>query len=102
MDFAGGELDTLKEIVDLYLTQTGEQVAELERAIQIGDPEEVKRLAHKTAGASATCGMLAIVPALRELERMGYEGHLDNAQALGAQARKELERISHFLLNYQP
>jgi CheY-like chemotaxis protein/HPt (histidine-containing phosphotransfer) domain-containing protein len=102
MDFAGGELDTLKEIVDLYLSQTSEQVAELERAIQVGNPEEVKRLAHKTAGASATCGMLAIVPALRELERLGYEGHLTNAQALGVQARKELDRISQFLLNYQP
>jgi CheY-like chemotaxis protein/HPt (histidine-containing phosphotransfer) domain-containing protein len=102
LDFVGGEPDTLKEIVDLYLSQTSKQVAELERAIQVGNPEEVKRLAHKTAGASATCGMLAIVPALRELERLGYEGHLTNAQALGVQARKELDRISHFLLNYQP
>ena len=61
--------------------------------------EEIQHLAHKSAGASATCGMNAIVPHFRELERQGYEGKLSGAPALLARAGKELERIRTFLNN---
>src|SRR5205814_4691602 len=73
LDFTDGNLDSLRELVTLYLDQTGGQLEQLEAAIQAGTAQDVRRLAHSCAGASATCGMSRLVPLLRELERQGYE-----------------------------
>ena len=74
LDFTDGDPENLRELVTLYLDQTGEQLEQLEAAVQAGAAQEVRRLAHSCAGASATCGMRRLVPLLRELERQGFEG----------------------------
>ena len=100
IDIAGGaETALLRELTDLYLRQTTEQIESLMVAVEAGAVREVERIAHKSAGASVTCGMNAIVPPLRELERQGHEGNLSGAAALVSQASKELERIRIFLNN---
>jgi len=73
---------------------------ELRAAAEKSGSKEVERIAHKAAGASATCGMNAIVPTLRELERQGRENALKDAVLLVARAAKELERIRAFLDTY--
>jgi CheY-like chemotaxis protein/HPt (histidine-containing phosphotransfer) domain-containing protein len=98
IDLAGGEMG-MCELTDLYLGQTTEQMESLKLAVEAGAVQEVERIAHKSAGASATCGMNAIVAPLRELERQGHEGKLSDAAALVSQASKELERIRIFLNN---
>jgi HPt (histidine-containing phosphotransfer) domain-containing protein len=100
LDFTDGNLDSLRELVTLYLDQTGRQVEQLEAAIQAGSAQEVRRLAHSCAGASATCGMGRLVPLLRELERQGYEEKLTTAPQLCQEAGREFERIRSFLEAY--
>ena len=99
VELAGGDEVGIAELTDLYLNQTTEQLQSLKTAVEAGVVQDVERIAHKSAGASATCGMNSIVPALRELERQGREGKLSNAPALVEQASKELERIRAFLNN---
>ena len=72
LDFTDGDPENLRELVTLYLSQTEEQLDRLEAAVQAGAAQEVRRLAHSCAGASATCGMRRLVPLLRELERAGF------------------------------
>src|SRR2546430_11310092 len=98
-ELAGGDEAGIRELTELYLTQTTEQLLSLKAAVQAGAVQEVERIAHKSAGASATCGMNSIVPALRELERQGRERALSNAPALAEQAGQEPERIRAFLDN---
>ena len=74
LDFANGDNENLRELVELYLQQTAKQVTQLTAAIGGRRADEVKRLAHSCAGASSTCGMVNISPMLRELERQGHEG----------------------------
>ena len=62
------------------LTQTTEQLGQLETAVRNGSAADVRRLAHSCAGASATCGMRRLVPLLRELEREGFEEKLVNSR----------------------
>lgn len=100
LDFANGSIDNLRELVDLYIQQTGKQVTELAAAAKAGNAGEVSRLAHSAAGASSTCGMTLIVPLLRELERQGYEGKLTTAIELSQEVSREYERIRKFLTNY--
>jgi CheY-like chemotaxis protein/HPt (histidine-containing phosphotransfer) domain-containing protein len=100
LDFTNGNPDDLRELISLYLRQTSEQVDQLLAAVHAGSAAEVKRVAHSCAGASATCGMKAIVPLLRELERLGNDGTLAGAQDLSKQVQAEFIRIQQFLETY--
>jgi CheY-like chemotaxis protein len=96
-EFTDGNLESLRELVTLYLDQTTTQLEQLEAAIQAQSATEVRRLAHSCAGASATCGMRQLVPLLRELEHKGYENKLEGAAAICQTASREFERIRTFL-----
>jgi CheY-like chemotaxis protein/HPt (histidine-containing phosphotransfer) domain-containing protein len=100
LDFTNGNADDLRELIMLYLKQTGEQIEQLAAAVQADSAAEVRRLAHSCAGASATCGMSRIVPLLRELEKQGNDGKLLNGAELSARIGEEFKRIQVFLENY--
>jgi len=97
MDFTDGNMDNFRELVTLYLDQTGQQLEQLEAAVQAGSPQEVRHVAHSCAGASATCGMRRLVPLLRELERQGSEEKLSNAVQICEQVNREFEIVRTFL-----
>ena len=78
-DLTDGNADSLRELVELYLRQTTQQFSQIEAAIAANKPEDVRRLAHSCAGASATLGMVRIVPLLRDLEKRGHSGTLAGA-----------------------
>jgi CheY-like chemotaxis protein len=100
MDFTDGNTENLRELVTLYLKQTAEQLEQLQMAVQSGDLPEVRRLAHSCAGASATCGMARIVPALRELERQSAESGLISGAELIRVAFDEFTAIRKVLAPY--
>ena len=100
LEFTDGSFENLQELVSLYLSQTGEQIEQLEAAVANGNAPEVRRLAHSCAGASSTCGMRRLVPLLRELERQGLEGKLTNAVEICASANREFGQIRAFLDDY--
>jgi HPt (histidine-containing phosphotransfer) domain-containing protein len=99
MDLGGGDMESLKELVELYVKQTTEQIVQLGTAVRANQPEQVRHVAHSCAGASATLGMSRLVPLLRELERQGKAGQLTNAEALCADLAREFKRIQDFLAN---
>jgi two-component system, sensor histidine kinase and response regulator len=100
LDFTDGDPVNLRELVTLYLDQTKMQLEQLDAAVRTAAAQEVRRLAHSCAGASATCGMRRLVPPLRELERQGFEGRLTNATELYQQVSAEFEQIRLFLEAY--
>jgi len=92
-----GDAGSLRELVDLYLKQTLQQLTQLEAAVRANNPDEVRRLAHSCAGASATLGMTRLVPLLRELEKQGANGALNNAVQICQNAVSEFKAIQNFL-----
>jgi len=100
LDFTDGSPENLRELVTLYLDQTSAQIEQIEAAVRDGKAQEVRRLAHSCAGASATCGMTNLVPLLRELERLGAENVLANTPELARKAGIEFRRIRKFLEAY--
>jgi HPt (histidine-containing phosphotransfer) domain-containing protein len=68
--------------------------------VRAGSADEIRRLAHSCAGASATCGMGRIVPFLRELEHQAEDGILTHAADLTSRVHTEFERIRAFLEPY--
>ena len=99
-EFTEGNPENLTELVSLYVQQTTQQLEQLEVAVKSGNAPDIRRLAHSCAGASATCGMRRIVVPLRELERQGSEGQLNQADELCAQTIKEFELIRSALSPY--
>jgi len=62
----------------------------------------VARVAHSCAGASATCGMTAMVPLLRQIERLGQEQRLEQAAELIPVVEAEFIRLQRYLDSHKP
>ena len=99
VEFSGGSRTSLIEITDLYLTQTSEQLARLEKAFQQQDAPSIVRIAHSSAGASGVCGILAMEPLFRRIEQLGKENHASQATALLPQVWTSFESVKALLLN---
>src|SRR5260221_2851532 len=96
----GNDPEQLRQLIELYLRNSRELMKDLEAAIQTGTSREIETLAHKYVGASASCGMTAIVGSLRELEQMGRANELSGAAKSFACASEQLNRIRQFLTDY--
>ena len=96
-DLTDGKPDTLRELAEMYFKQTTNQFAQIRAAITAGNADEVRRVAHSCAGASATLGMMRMGRLMRELEKAGAEGALTNAPGLCEDASREYSAIKAFL-----
>jgi two-component system, sensor histidine kinase and response regulator len=92
-----GNLDSIRELVDMFLAQTTKQLEQLEAAVRGNQADVVRRVAHSCAGASATLGMTRFVPMLRELEKQGASGALTTAAQVYEDAAREYQLIQNFL-----
>jgi HPt (histidine-containing phosphotransfer) domain-containing protein len=92
-----GNADSIRELVDLFLKQTTQQLAQLEAAVRANKADDVRRVAHSCAGASATLGMTRFVPLIRELEKQGASGALTTAAQVYEDAAREFKLIQNFL-----
>ena len=101
MEFSNGDLKCLRELIDLYLTQTQGRLEKLKTAVESRAIHDVQHLAHSSAGANATCGMARIYVPLKELEKMALEGHLERAPEVMGEVTREYEAIRLFLANHQ-
>ncbi len=100
-EVTGGNTELLREISQQYLDQAEEILAEMESAIHAGNHDATRKLAHKLAGSSATCGMVAIVDPLRALESLNAT-QTSEALRLHQQSVHQLARIRAFLTNPNP
>jgi signal transduction histidine kinase/HPt (histidine-containing phosphotransfer) domain-containing protein len=98
-DLTDGDMESLRELVELFFKQTSQQLNQLGAAVRANKPEEVRRLAHSCAGASATLGMVRFVPLLRKLERQGASGMLTSAVQIYEDTTREFENIKQYLAN---
>jgi len=93
MEFSDGTPESLRELITLYIDQTRKQLDQLLAAVQSGNAGEVRRIAHSSAGASATCGMTPLANLLRQLEHLGAGGTLQGAGELAAACDREFGRV---------
>lgn len=96
-EMVDGDEVAMREIVEMYLTQTSELIRQLAAAVREGNAEGVRQLAHKCAGSSATCGAMGMVPPLRELESRGQKRDLAGARALAEEVEVRFVEVRGFL-----
>ena len=95
-DVTCGDPEARERLVAQYFAHADELMASLGQAVAEGSLQEMRRLSHKLAGASATCGMEAIVAPLRQLERLEPGSPSAKAQVLYRTAVAQLQRIKQF------
>jgi signal transduction histidine kinase/CheY-like chemotaxis protein/HPt (histidine-containing phosphotransfer) domain-containing protein len=89
--------EDVKRMSAMFFTQARETMAGLENAVPAQAGDDVRRLAHALAGASANLGFGPLSAALRALERAGREGQWENRSTLLEAARREVESLRRFL-----
>ena len=96
-DLTDGSAESMRELVELFFKQTAQQLQQLEAASRANKADDVRRVAHSCAGASATLGMTRIVPMFLDLEKQGASGTLTNATQVCENAVREFKVIQQFL-----
>jgi CheY-like chemotaxis protein len=99
-DFSEGNRDAAQELVDLYIQQVQEQMETLKAKFAQGNAKEVQRIAHSCAGASATCGILAMTPLFKRVEHIAAEDELAKAGPLLADLENNFTRVTQALQQY--
>ncbi len=92
-DITDNDDDIKREVIEIYLEQTVDNLSAIEQALKVGDSQKLYELAHKTVGGSALCGMTAIVAPMRKLEQMGREGRAAEALPFFTQAQNAFAEI---------
>lgn len=96
-ELTGGKPEKLRGLIDRYTREAGEMMESLGSAVEAGSSEEIRRWAHKLGGTSATCGMIALVPPLRELEKLSQAGDISLSATLFGEVIVRLSQTQEFL-----
>jgi len=92
-----GDLELCREIIDLYLEDTPNQLQALDQGLQAHDAFVVERKAHTIKGASASVGAEAMQAAAYEMEKAGRDQDLNLARRLWPDLNDIYEKTQTFL-----
>jgi len=85
MSVLGGEFEYLAELIDSFLEDAPQLLAELNQFVQREDAAGVRRVAHSLKSNGADFGATTFSNMCKELELIGKSGALDGAAELAAQ-----------------
>lgn len=93
-----GEPDILGKIVHSYCKRTPELMSVLRKAQDRGDAVTVRNTAHSLKSSSANVGALLLADLFREIEAMGRDNCIKNAQDVLLQIEAEYVRVEDALV----
>lgn len=93
LDRLMGDEELLKEVVDLYLEETPPQIAELNRALDVGDAALVARMGHALKGNAASLAAEVLQAAAQQMEMAGKAEDLNLARSLAPGLGREFDRL---------
>ena len=93
----GHDRECLKDLLQTYIRETGAQLGRLGEAIRKRNLPEMARLAHNSCGASATCGMIAMIIPLREIEQLEHSQAFDTAAMHYAEVNRRFTQVCEIL-----
>jgi signal transduction histidine kinase/DNA-binding response OmpR family regulator len=99
-DVAGGANGEMEEMVKLYFDQADQIMKDLKNAIDKKSAKQIEALAHKGAGSSRNCGMLAVGEVFGELEASSSQNTDSRNSELFEEVSGELARTRRFLAKH--
>jgi CheY-like chemotaxis protein len=92
-----GEPDPFVEVMELFLKETPDRLADLRQAIQINEPAAIVRAAHSLKGSCANVGAERMRRLSNCLERDARHGALTAAGEYLTQLEREFQEVRHHL-----
>ncbi len=71
----------LRELVDIFLADTPQQIADVEKALTTGNAPDLTRAAHSIKGSASNFGATELAEVAREIEHLGKAIALDQVRA---------------------
>lgn len=93
----GGDMDLLKEIIEIFLDDFPNQMKQIREGILEGDAEAVEHAAHSLKGSVANFAAKRAYDAAYRLEVLGREGNLGEANEALVNLEKEIEEMKDAL-----
>jgi CheY-like chemotaxis protein len=93
LSMLGGEFVYLEELIDSFLEDAPQLLAELDRYVKEGDTGGASRVAHSLKSNGADFGATTFSNLCKELEINGRSGELDGAVKLSAQIQAEYRKV---------
>jgi len=94
---SGGSAETLKEIVELFAVECPKLMAQIRSAITSGNASDLQRAAHTLKGSIQFFGAKRSAAAAFQLETMGRERTLSEAEEAWLELETEIERLMPLL-----
>ncbi len=94
------DAEMMQEMVELYLEQTDQRIKELSDALEVGDFEQIYRIAHTCFGSSATLGITAMIEPFRNLETAGKQNDMETARRIINQLPTIYAELSDYLKDF--
>jgi HPt (histidine-containing phosphotransfer) domain-containing protein len=98
LDFDGlcercmGNLDLVQRLLEKFEQWIPEELAELDQALALDDPQRVAQVAHRIKGSSASISAQSLQRAAAEIVELSREGRLADLPASVGQLHGEWER----------
>ncbi len=93
MEQTGGSIETLKEIVELFATESAKLMKRIQDAIAIQDASGLQRAAHTLKGSIRVFGAERAATVAQRLEKLGNDKNFDGAEEVWALLAEEVERL---------
>ena len=98
-----GNIDLLQRVLDQFHKRLPEELAELERALELRDSEQVARVAHRIKGTSANVSAEGLKRTAAEIEDLGRMGRVKDVPMRLERLRNEWERyLEHTSTLFSP
>lgn len=95
-----GDEEMLRELAEIFLEESPDWLANIEASIADGEPEGVFRAAHDIKGSTEVFRAESAVQAAKQLEKMGRNGDLEDADEAFGALKAELVWVRNALEDY--
>jgi len=94
--------DFLREIIGIFIDDTPQRIAELDKSLAVGDLATFARAAHSIKGASSNLGASILRATAEQIEHRAREGNLAEVSPMVEAVRLEFARAEVELLKLIP
>ncbi len=89
-----GRLDLAQRVLDKFMLHFGQDMDRLEQNLELGDTEELIRIAHCMKGASASVAASGLLAQVTDIEDLARRNEVDALPPRLVQLRDEWSRFS--------
>jgi two-component system, sensor histidine kinase and response regulator len=102
LDRFNGEEQLLEEVVELFVSDAPNRLADVRTSLEQGDPKRLQNAAHSLKGSAGYVGAERVAAQALKLEELGRRGDLSAALEAFGQLEREIEQLKRAVADVMP